>query len=281
MHLTDLINRTPEPEPWAEGETIPWSDPDFSSRMLAEHLSQRHDAASRRSKKIDAHIDWIHRTVLQESPSQILDLCCGPGLYTHRLTQLGHICTGIDFGPASIAYARKQKKKDGLSCTYLHQDIRKAEFGDAYNLILLIFGEFNIFKLEDARRILQKAYHALDSGGRLLLEPHTFEAIRAHKNRPNTWYANQKGLFSDQPHLCLEENFWNSETATSTTRYFIVDAKTGGVTRHASTTQAYTQTEYEDLIRSIGFGEVTVFPSLMGKTDPYQKDLCAIVAKKP
>jgi len=45
VNLTDLINRK-MPEPWAE--KIPWDDPAFSERMLKEHLSQEHDAASRR-----------------------------------------------------------------------------------------------------------------------------------------------------------------------------------------------------------------------------------------
>ena len=45
--LTDLVHRAPIPLPWAEGDNIPWHDPEFSQRMLREHLSQAHDAASR------------------------------------------------------------------------------------------------------------------------------------------------------------------------------------------------------------------------------------------
>ena len=52
MNLLDLIHRASPPAPWAEGDKIPWNDPDFSRRMLREHLSQAHDAASRR---IDHH----------------------------------------------------------------------------------------------------------------------------------------------------------------------------------------------------------------------------------
>ena len=44
-NLLDLIRREAAPEPWAEGEKIPWDDPGFSRRMLEEHLSQAHDAA--------------------------------------------------------------------------------------------------------------------------------------------------------------------------------------------------------------------------------------------
>ena len=48
MNLKDIVHRNQNPDPWAEGDNIPWNDPGFSARMLAEHLSQAHDAASRR-----------------------------------------------------------------------------------------------------------------------------------------------------------------------------------------------------------------------------------------
>ena len=46
MKIIDIIKRTPTPEPWVEGDKIPWNDPDFSERMLREHLTQDHDLAS-------------------------------------------------------------------------------------------------------------------------------------------------------------------------------------------------------------------------------------------
>ena len=97
MNLMDIVNRRPIPQPWAEGEKIPWNEPDFSQRMLREHLSQQHDLASRRFAVIDQHVAWIYRSALQEKPSRVLDLGCGPGLYASRLARLGHTCTGIDF----------------------------------------------------------------------------------------------------------------------------------------------------------------------------------------
>src|SRR3712207_6228310 len=98
VNLLDVVHRTPIPDPWAEGEKMPWTpwtDPAFSRRMLAEHLSQAHDRASRRAKTIATHVDWIHRIVLLGRPARILDLGCGPGLYTSRLAALGHECAGI------------------------------------------------------------------------------------------------------------------------------------------------------------------------------------------
>lgn len=80
---------------------IPWDDADFS-QMLREHLSQKHDMASRRIEWIDKQVAWIHEHLLGGRPSSTLNLGCGPGFYSHRLAARGHRCHGIDFGPASI-----------------------------------------------------------------------------------------------------------------------------------------------------------------------------------
>ena len=56
MTLFDIIRRSANPLPWSEGDNIPWHDPDFSRRMLDEHLTQAHDAASRRFEIIDRNV---------------------------------------------------------------------------------------------------------------------------------------------------------------------------------------------------------------------------------
>jgi hypothetical protein len=72
--LLDIIQRDNPPIPYAEGEKIPWDEPSFSARMLKEHLSQEHNAASRRQTIIDQHVDWIENAVLQGKQARILDL---------------------------------------------------------------------------------------------------------------------------------------------------------------------------------------------------------------
>ena len=280
MRLQDILARKSPPEPWAEGDNIPWSEPGFSRRMLREHLSQSHDLASRRSEKIDAHVDWIHRNVLSANPTKILDLGCGPGLYSSRLARLGHRCVGIDFSPASMEYAKEQAASEDLSCGYLHADIRFTEYGFGYGLAMLIFGEFNVFKPADAARILAKAHAALGEGGTLLLEAHTDEAIREFGQRPASWYSVESGLFSDSPHLCLQENSWDADAGVVTRRYFIVDASSGEVSRYAQSLKAYTNDQYRAVLEGAGFADVRFHPSLMGREDASQADLLVVTARK-
>lgn len=266
MKLSELIGREVPPQPWTEGEKIPWNDPGFSARMLAEHLSQEHDAASRRNEVIDRQVAWIHAELLGGHPGRVLDLGCGPGLYTRRLAGLGHTTVGIDYGPASIAHARRTGQ--GLACTYLEQDLREAEYGQGYDLVMLIFGEFNVFPPAQARSILAKVYAALAEGGRILLEVSTLDAVQRVGDRPASWYTASSGLFSAEPHLCLQESFWNAKERVAIERWYVVDAATGKVTRHAASTQAYIDAEYRAILLASGFSEVVRYPSLTGLPDP-------------
>lgn len=280
MKLSDLILRPANPQPWTEGEKIPWNEPEFSARMLKEHLSQEHDAASRRFAVIDQHVDWLHNTVLQGQPSRILDLGCGPGFYAQRLAQLGHRCVGIDFSPASIDYARQQAQAAGVDCTYQHGDIRRTDFDSGFGLVMFIYGELNVFHPDDVRAILRKAHAALHPGGQLVLEPHTYEAIVQIGNSGSSWFTTQGGLFSPEPHVYLEENIWQGASHTAIQRYFIIDAATAAVTFHASTMQAYTNEEYIALLEECGFGDVQIQPSLANVAYGPQNWLLGIRATK-
>ncbi len=280
MELSDLVTRTPRPAPWAEGEKIPWNDPGFSARMLREHLSQEHDAASRRYAVIDRQVEWLYKVQLGGRPAPVLDLGCGPGLYTSRLSGRGCQCIGIDFSPASIAYARQQARDGKLDCKYIEGDLRTTTFGHGFSLVMFIFGELNVFRPQEARLILQKAYKSLNQGGLVVLEPHTFEAVRALGEHPSNWYSASGGLFSEGPHLCLQENFWDETSCTATQRYFIVDVLTGAVTRYAFTTQAYTHEQYRSLLQECGFREVEFHPSLVGKESEETRDLLVVTARK-
>src|SRR5512139_3160761 len=109
--LADAVRRIydrPQPRvPWRDGANLPWDDPAFSERMLAQHLDQSHGAASRPLLEIRAQVQQMTAWLDLKAGDRLLDVTCGPGLYAVEFARQGVAVTGIDFGPASIAYARK------------------------------------------------------------------------------------------------------------------------------------------------------------------------------
>jgi SAM-dependent methyltransferase len=280
MNLTDIVNRSMQPIPWTEGEKIPWDEPEFSRRMLREHLSQEHDAASRRFEIIERHVAWIHHTLLNERPSKVLDLGCGPGFYTSRLAKLGHSCTGIDFSPASIEFARKKDEEEKTGCTYIQHDLRTFDFGTGYDLVMLIYGEFNTFRKKDARDILVKAREALSQSGLVLVELNSFSCLKSFGKTEPGWHSNHSGLFSDRPYLLLEESFWNEEMQATTRRIYVIDAAGGEVLQMADNHQAYTEDEVRRLALDCGFVKAEVHSKWPVAGLPPDDDFVLLVAEK-
>lgn len=255
MDLKHVISRKTPAIAWQSGEKIPWNDPQFSARMLQNHLAQDHDWASRRQSIIDQQLACIAQ-LLAGRKSRILDLGCGPGLYTQGLSRLGHECVGVDFSPASIQHAREAAEKAGLAIRYELSDIREFVAEDGFDLVMMLFGEFNVFREDDARRILDQAFAALRDGGTLLIEISTLASVEAQGALAPTWEAADSGLFLDSPHLCLQEHFWDAGSSTATTRYIIVDAHTAKVTEYASSTKAYGEARLIAMLEASGFSEV-------------------------
>lgn len=248
-----LIHRRLDSGEWRK---IPWNDAEFSRRMLREHLTQEHDAASRPFPIIDQQVAWIHRTVLGGRQSSILDLGCGPGFYVHRFARLGHACKGIDFGPASIDYARQHH-----AGVFVLGDVLAEEYGTECDLICMIYGELNAFAPESAERIVEKAYQALKPGGNLLLEVSHYDAIREVGQQPPSWYTAEGGLFSDKPYIVLQESGFENNRSSSW--HHVIDAESGALAQYVAMHQAYTEAEYRHLLRR--FEQVTFYPSLTGE----------------
>lgn len=194
----------------------------------------------------------------------MLDLGCGPGLYGERLARLGWEYAGLDFSPASIAYAKAQAERLAPRPEYRLGDLRQLEFGEGFDLALFVYGELNVFRREDALALLRKALAALKPGGRMVAEVHAASYLREQAAQATSWRALDGGLFSEKPHLYLEERFWDKALSVLTTRYLILDPETGDFSRYAASVQAYTIPDYSDLFTEAGFAKPHFVASLEG-----------------
>jgi hypothetical protein len=159
--------------------------------------------------------------------------------------------------------------------------LRSADYGLGHQLVMLIFGEFNTFRSEDGRKILKKSFHSLIPGGHLLLEVLTCDAVFDLGNSQSSWYCVPSGLFSDRPHLCLQENFWDNESSTATERYYITDLETGEISIFSSSAVAYTPAELNGMLSEVGFSQIQLFPSMPNRDDKEAHKMNIITAVKP
>jgi len=251
---------------WDGAYKIPWDDPGFSRRMLREHLNQDHDLASRRVEWIDKQVPWIHQDLLQGRPSRILDLGCGPGFYSHRLAMLGHRCLGIDFGPASIDYA-KENAPDVSRCEFVLGDLRRADFGGPHDLAMVLYGELNVFAPEEAALILHKSHASLAPGGLLIVEIQTRNAVEQLGRTEASEYSCESGLFSDQPHHCRTENQWRDDHQVAVQVFTVTETDAENTQTYRSTTKAWSDDDLLTLFAEAGLWEASRCPQWPCNTD--------------
>jgi len=258
--LWRIYHRPDRPAVWVDGGNLPWDDPDFSRRMLAEHLDESHGAASRNSNERSLILDWLWKQLQISSGARILDITCGPGLYLVELARRGCFVTGIDFSPASISHARKLAQETGVAarCNILEGDVRELEFGEAeFDIAFFLYGQLAVFPRQEAVRLLKKAARALRPGGWLVVE--LLDQSRIDKKNDTWWYTDDTGLWGDAPYLHLGERFWLEEDGIAVERFTILHLNSGRLDEIILCDQSYSVEEMSQIMKQAGFGVVDAY----------------------
>lgn len=163
------VNRRPEPFAEYTAREL-WADPHTSEKMLALHLNESVDAASRNHAFLDRSADWIVSHFELESGAKVADFGCGPGLYAQRLATDGLDVTGIDFSANSLGYARERASDAGLDINYIEADYLDFESDRRFDLVMMIMCDFCALSPKQRSTLLRKFRLMLADGGAILLD---------------------------------------------------------------------------------------------------------------
>ena len=279
--LWRIYNRREIPELWKDGGNLPWDEPEFSERILREHLDESHGAASRntsdRLKAIDRMWAWLD---LKEG-ARLLDVTCGPGLYAVEFARRGCQVTGYDFSPASIAYARDLARKLEVEdrCRFIQQDVRTMELeAAAFDAAIFIYGQLSVFPTEQTRALLGEIGRSLAPGGRLCVE--LLNPDRLDKKNSSWWFTDDTGLWGDRPFMHLGERFWLEEQQMSVERFLTLDLETGALDTVTLCDQSYKPETVVELMQEAGFTSVEIYPAWDGVTLYDNGEWIVYVARK-
>lgn len=223
---------------------IPWQRPDFSARMLEEHLSQQHDLASRRVVTIGAQVNRLLE-LLPESGS-LLDAACGPGLYATRLAARGYRVTGIDISPAAIAYARAHAV---AGCRYLEGDLLTVALNERFDGALLLYGLLHALRPSEAARLLARLRGHLAPGAPLFIE------LRSAENWDTGSYEDSwtgaRDLYSRGRYRLHYEHRWDPAFEAEVERYSVLH-ENGTIDTFAVSERRLTAERLAAMLRSAG-----------------------------
>jgi len=200
-----------------------WSSPDISEMMLRYHLDGDVDLASRRVEFIERSFDWLTAKFELREGSRIIDLGCGPGLYTNRLARRGAAVTGVDISPRSIEYARAQAAKDDLEIDYRLGDYLEVDLGSGYDLVTMIMCDFCAFSPEQRARILRRAGDLLAPGGAFLFDVYSEAYYETWDENVAFGAGMMDGFWSAEPYFGFQHTFRYDDEKVALEKYFIVE----------------------------------------------------------
>ena len=245
--------------------------------MLAAHLDPESDAASRKHDTIDKDVENLLASGFLKPGDRVLDLGCGPGLYSSRLAKRGLRMTGVDISERSLDYARHYAGEHGLQIDYRLLNFFDVEFCADFDAIIQIHGELNTFSDEKLNELLAKLHRALKPDGLLIFDLTTRE-VRKRVGLKNRWYAIESGYWRPEPHLVLEQGFDYPEDDIWLNRYIVIDNKRVAV--YNLWFHDYTLETIRRVLKNAAFEIVQVWNDMTGT--PYREggDNITLVARR-
>ncbi|MDD4105784.1 MAG: class I SAM-dependent methyltransferase [Clostridiales bacterium] len=248
-----------------------WNDPHISAGMLKTHLDPNTDAASRKPETIRRSAHWISSLI--PCGAALMDIGCGPGLYTRQFAECGLRVTGMDFSERSIAWAREH---DAAS-TYLVQDYLEMDFDSAFGIITLVWCDYGALVPEDRTNLLRRVRKALKPGGLFLFDVFTPRRYDTFEEETSWEICEDGGFWSPRPYLCLSVKYCY-ENHIGVWRYVIVEDDTSRSYNIWDT--GFTREDLSEELAVQGFSPLAFYSDAEGGAyDAASSTLCAIMKK--
>ncbi len=260
MDINKIIKLSEQPELYSPGTAVMWTDKYISKQLLEVHLNKEIDLASRKESTILKTIEWI-LSQTQKGNLNILDLGCGPGLYTELLAQKGHNVTGIDFSKNSIDFAQKRANKNKLTIQYINENYLNVKLDEnQFDLIIMIYTDYCVLKPEERKSLLFKLKKALKPGGVFIFDANSDKDMEL-KVSPRSWESGENGFWRNEPYLALSESFFYQEDKVILYQHIVSDMQKTEVYRFY--THFFSEKDLKNELIGNGFSEFSFYTDVL------------------
>jgi 2-polyprenyl-3-methyl-5-hydroxy-6-metoxy-1,4-benzoquinol methylase len=266
MNIELIKKLSSKPQLYEKGSSVMWTDPYISKQLLELHINPDNDVASRSRVKIESIINWIlERT--DNTKMKILDLGCGPGLYTELLAQKGHSIIGVDFSENSIQYATKQAKEKKLKIEYLEKNYLDIDFDNQFDLVILIYLDFCVLLPDEREKVLENIYRALKKGGLFICDVVNEKNIDK-KTLSQSWEVQETGFWKNEPYIALTNGYHYPEAKVFADHHIVI-SEDNTVNTYIFWNHYYEKNDFVKIIESKGFKDITGYENVLPESDDF------------
>ncbi|MFC9221458.1 class I SAM-dependent methyltransferase [Streptomyces hygroscopicus] len=200
--------------------------------------------------------------------ARVLDLCCGPGVFTVPLARRGYDVTGVDRSPAMLDRARKLAAETGATVRYVQADVLEYTEPEAFDVVLNMFTSFGYFEdPADNMRVLHSMHAALAPGGTLVLDVAGKELLARKVVPPK--------VVQRDDDLLVQTDTVLDDWARLRSDWVLV--RGDRVDRAGLVWFVYSAVELRAMAEEAGFGRIEVFGGFDGR--PYDQDAERLVLR--
>ena len=221
---------------------------------------------------IDRSVKWLESII--PSGSKILDLGCGPGLYTKRLSDAGYDVTGMDYSRRSIAYANEHDAKTKYIC----QNYLVMDYTEAFDVITLIYCDYAALIPDERKTLLSKIHRALKPNGLFIFDVLTERVYKDRCDNTSWSYHENGGFWSGEPHLCLEAEYYFENNTVKVSKTIVITENT--IREYLIWDTVFTKQTLINEIIPFGFQMHGIYDDVCGSQYTGEADTLCLVLKK-
>lgn len=206
-----------------------------------------------------------------EDGARVLDIPCGIGRHAVEFATRGFEVTGVDVTEPYLDTAAERAAEVDTNVEFVHADMREFRRPEAFDLVVNVYTSFGYFENRaDDERAARNFYESLRSGGRLVMSLASKEVL-ARDFKERTW-TESDGVYLLEEHEVKDDWSWMEN------RWVVV--VDGDFREYSVSHRLYSAYELSELLRSVGFNEVSIYGSFEGADFDEGAERLVVVAKR-
>ena len=265
MKIADIINNSTKPKLYEKGNSVMWTNSHISKQLLNVHLNSEIDLASRKTLTIKNTVEWILEST-DLGNLNILDLGCGPGLYSEILAKEGHKVTGVDFSSHSIEYAENEAEKKNLDIRYLNENYLELDLEEnSFDLVILIYTDFGVLLPAERDQLLDVIRKVLKPNGIFIFDVLNDKSSES-KASPKSWEVSKQGFWKDEPYLALSDSYFFEKEKVILYQHILLDEQEN-MNVYRFWTHFFSHSDLSEILIDHGYKNVSFYEDVLPQGD--------------
>jgi len=213
----------------------------------------------------------------------VLDLGCGPGLYSNGVARSGAKVTGVDVSHRSLSHACSVAEIEGLEAhyveaNYLDTDALDTDLGGQYDLIVMIMWDIGALSPTDRNQLFSNIKRWLAPDGAFLFDAYSVAelATRAEEHVDAPQLMN--GFWSAEEYYGFKSTFVYSDALLALDKYTILGADGSRVFYNWA--QCFEPEQVAQELRASGLVQSELLGDVAGETyDETSREFALVVTR--